>query len=253
MRYGDSLTAAKRDRSAWNSLVGRVDHVVKQMPLWKLQTVGNSQLDFLYENRCNGTSVALRPGVAFCLRKFYGLVGDLVRSAWVRYIRRHNHDALGTTADLAEFLFGSERSDLGVVRTILEDVQGGRCFYCDRTMIRQTAQVDHFIPWTKYPLDLGHNFVLVHQTCNSAKADHLAAADYLVAWVERNIEHQSYLAEKFNQRGIMHDLSTSARIAEWIYRQTFEAGGLTWKTKNEMVVLPVNWKQPIVRLMANSA
>ena len=79
-RYGDSLVAAQRDRSAWNSLVRNVDQVVKQMPLWKLQTVGNSQLDFLYENRGTGTAIELRPGVAFCLRKFYGLVGDLVRA-----------------------------------------------------------------------------------------------------------------------------------------------------------------------------
>ena len=35
--------------------------------------------------------------------------------------------------------------------------------------------VDHFIPWRRYPLDLGHNFVLAHSACNSSKGDRLAA------------------------------------------------------------------------------
>ena len=34
-----------------------------------------------------------------------------------------------------------------------------------------TAHIDHFIPWPRYPIDLGHNFVLAHAGCSSAKAD----------------------------------------------------------------------------------
>jgi hypothetical protein len=78
-RSGDSLVAAQRDKSAWKSLVQNVDHVVRVMPLWKLQTVGRSHFDFLYENRGKGTSIELYPGVAYCLRRFYGLMGILLR------------------------------------------------------------------------------------------------------------------------------------------------------------------------------
>jgi hypothetical protein len=35
--------------------------------------------------------------------------------------------------------------------------------------------VDHFIPWSRYPADLGHNFVLAHDRCINAKSDYLAA------------------------------------------------------------------------------
>lgn len=248
-RYGDSLLAAQRDQTAWKSLVRDVDQVVRQMPLWKLQTVGRSSFDFLYENRGKGTAIELRPGVAYCLRQFYGLIGDLVRGAWVRYVRRHNHDALGTTADLSEFLFGSERSDLSAVRTILEDIQSGRCFYCEKSMRPQSGHVDHFIPWSKYPVDLGHNFVIAHQACNSAKADHLAAADYLVVWAERNQQYREQLADGFNQGGVLHDLPTSARIASWAYQTTFEAGGLTWSKKERMVPLLGDWQHPLLPLL----
>jgi hypothetical protein len=122
----DSLVAAQRDKSAWKSLVQNVDHVVRVMPLWKLQTVGRSSFDFLYENRGKGTSIELRPGVAYCLRQFYSLIGDLVRGAWIRYVRRHNHDVLGSTGDLTEFLFGSERSELSAVNGTFSIVIGSQ-------------------------------------------------------------------------------------------------------------------------------
>jgi hypothetical protein len=98
-------------------------------------------------------------------------------------------------------------------------------------------------------VDLGHNFVMAHQGCNLAKGDHLAAAEYLAAWAHRNTEHRSYLAEQFSQHNVLHDLPTSARIASWAYQQTFEAGGLTWRKREEMVPLPAGWWQPIGRLL----
>jgi len=87
-----------------------VDSFVRNMPLWKLQTVGGQKLDFLYDNIGRGRQITLKPGVACCLRKHYSMVADLVRGAWARYVRRFNTDLLGEQADLGEFLFGSERA-----------------------------------------------------------------------------------------------------------------------------------------------
>jgi hypothetical protein len=39
--------------------------------------------------------IELRPGVAFCLRKFHTLISDLVRGAWARYVRQQNLGILG--------------------------------------------------------------------------------------------------------------------------------------------------------------
>jgi HNH endonuclease len=246
--YGDSLAKMQRNTPDWEGLVQKVGRVVREMPLWKLQTVGRSQFDFLYENRRTGISIELRPGVAYCLRQFYELIGDLVRGAWVRYFRRYNQEILGTTTDLVEFLFGSERSDLGPVREILETVQS-KCFYCNRPLPQHAGHVDHFIPWSKYPVDLGHNFVLAHDKCNLAKADHLAAADYLEAWAYRNTLHRIYLKDEFTRRGVLHDLPTSIRIANWAYQQTFDVDGPTWPGQQDLVPLPINWQQPIIKLL----
>ena len=59
------------------------------------------------------------PGIAYCFRKFLAIISDLVRGAWVRYVRQQNLALIGETADLHEFLFGSERNNLAVVRPVL--------------------------------------------------------------------------------------------------------------------------------------
>ena len=48
------LNELKRDAASWTVLVRDVDRVVREMPLWKLQTVGGIPLEFLYENRGRG-------------------------------------------------------------------------------------------------------------------------------------------------------------------------------------------------------
>jgi 5-methylcytosine-specific restriction endonuclease McrA len=246
-RFDGSLADARRNTREWTRLVTAVDAVVRKMPLWKLQTVGGQRSDFLYENVGSGRTIELRPGVAYCLRQFHPLVSELVRSAWIRYVRRHNHDALGTTSDLSEFLFGCERTSLLAVRGILEDLQAGRCFYCARSMPARLGHVDHFIPWTRYPSDLGHNFVLAHSSCNGAKADHLAGEEFLAAWAERNTHHTKDLAQAFDKHGIVHDLPTSVSIATWAYQQVSQTGGFAWARRDVLQPLLGQWRETLFR------
>ena len=72
-----TLADLRRDARMWHQLVRQVDRVIRVMPLWKLQTVGRQSFDFLYENRMTGNAIELKPGVAFCLRRFYPLVSNL--------------------------------------------------------------------------------------------------------------------------------------------------------------------------------
>src|SRR5215469_17044406 len=112
-RRGDSLPAFMNQRAHWRQLVREVAQIVRIMPLWKLQTVGAERLDFLYENRGAGSTIELRPGVAFCLRKFHALISDLVRGAWARYVRQQNLDIIGEVTDLHEFLFRQRAGGFG--------------------------------------------------------------------------------------------------------------------------------------------
>jgi len=236
-----SLAQLQERKSEWDQLVRRVQGVVREQPLWKLQTVGAQPLDFLYPNAPGATSVTLRPGVAYCLREFHGLITELLQSAWVRHLRRVNGDTLGSAADLTGFLFGTERSALGDHQPFLAELQRGRCFYCRRPL-GASGEVDHFIPWSRYPVDLGHNFVLAHPTCNLNKSSHLADIDHLGRWVERNEVYRSDLAAWLRTTRLESDLPSSVRVAQWAYAQTDRARGQVWVSGRLLVPLAPTWR-----------
>jgi hypothetical protein len=238
---GGSLFRFKQTASdRWSSLVGDVDHVVRTMPLWKLQTVGSERLEFLYENLDHGNEITLKPGVAYCFRAFYELVRDLIEGAWVRFVQKVNANTLGNVTDLGSFLFGQDRASVDAYRPILIDVQKGTCLYCQKPLSRQ-AQVDHFVPWSRYPADLGHNFVLAHDRCNNAKSDFLAAENHLAAWIERNKEHRVELHERLVEAGLSCDATASIQIAKWVYQQAEMANGQVWVMEKVLKHLGSNW------------
>lgn len=229
----------------WSALVARVKQVVQEMPLWKLQTVGSESLDFLYENVGTGSRIALRPGVAYCLRSFFELIRDLIEGAWVRFVQKLNANKLGTAPDLGTFMFGQERGGLDAYRPILLDVQKGVCLYCQKRL-STVSQVDHFIPWSRYPADLGHNFVLTHDKCNNAKSDYLAAENHLAAWMERNTVHQAELQERLLAAALPFDVLATEQVAKWVYQQTEKANGQVWVIERMLRPLGSNWTKCFV-------
>jgi 5-methylcytosine-specific restriction endonuclease McrA len=163
----------------------------------------------------------------YCFRRFYPLIQEAVRSAWLRDVRSLNGDLLGETQDLREFLFGAETTTLAAAKSVLIDLQRAKCFYCAGALKGGDAHVDHFIPWSKYLIDLGHNFVLADIRCNGRKRDRIAHVDHLARWCERNREYGNQIATALNEQ-IVYELPSANRIAYWAYEQTKTANGLTW-------------------------
>jgi 5-methylcytosine-specific restriction endonuclease McrA len=174
--------------------------------------------------------------------RFYELLRDLIHGAWVRFVQRLNVSRLSNVTDLGTFLFGQERASLDEYRTILMDVQHGICMYCQKRLSKQ-SQVDHFIPWSRYSTDLGHNFVLAHDQSNNAKSDYLAAEKHLAAWVERNWLHQKELQFRLQEAMLPCDLSAAIQIAKWVYQQTEKANGQVWVTEKVLQHLSPTWSQ----------
>ncbi len=240
-KCGTSLFRLKQeDSDHWSRLVNKVDKVICEMPLWKLQTVGKEHLNFLYDDLNRASPITLKPGIAFCFRAFYELVRDLIEGAWVRFVQKLNGGKLGGVTDLGTFLFGEERASLEAYHPILFKVQKGNCLYCRKPLSGKT-QVDHFVPWSRYPVDLGHNFVLAHDKCNNAKSDFLAAENHLAAWVERNREHRDELDAQLVAAALPCDLRATVRIARWVYQQTENAHGQVWVTEKVLRHLGPNW------------
>ena len=236
-----SLFRFRRSSPAqWKSLVSEVDETVCVMPLWKLQTVGSERMDFLYDNVDKGKLITLKPGVAYCLRAFYGLLRDLIQGVWVRFVQKLNSLRLGNLT-IRTFLFGQERNVLNAYRSVFMEVQDGNCFYCKQPLSKQ-IDVDHFIPWSRYPADLGHNFVLSHSQCNNNKSDYLAAEEHLAAWMKQIRGKNDKLQTLLLKAELPHDLPASIRIANWAYEQTEKSQGQVWVEKKVLRHLGSGWR-----------
>ena len=105
------------------------------------------------------------------------------------------------------------------------------------------THVDHFIPWARYPVDLGHNFVLADDRCNGKKRDRLPACEHLEVWTHRNTHFGEQIRKTLEERGMVSALPTSNRVAHWAYSQTEAAQGLTWLRGEELVTLGTEWRQ----------
>lgn len=89
-------------------------------------------------------------------------------------------------------------------------------------------QVVHFVPWSRYPADIGQNFVVAHERCNSAKSDHLAAEVHPASWAERNKLRHAALEQRLKDATLPSDPLASVQIAKWVYQQTEAAKGQVW-------------------------
>jgi HNH endonuclease len=199
---GDRLATLAQARAAAPERFGRLSRTVEwkaaEMPLPRLQLVGNARVPFLYRLGWNETirrgeffadgfdrSVQLVPDAGDHLVALAPLLRPLIQRQWAAWIARvaANH-ALVQDAYLDDFLFGATRIPLDRVRPGLRELQRARCFYCRRPL-RAGAEVDHFIPWSRYPDNGIHNLVLACAPCNNSKRSYLAAGEHVERWSVR--------------------------------------------------------------------
>ena len=242
-----TVTVLRCNATEWRALKAKVADVIARMPLWKLQVIGRQPICFLYHQigqGYQGRTIRLLPGVLSNFRCHYDLIRNLVQGAWLRHVRRMNLSILGER-DLDELLFGSERTSWDGLNEILKDNQSGDCFYCGRRINGEKGDIDHFIPWSRYSSDLGHNFVLAHATCNRSKSDLLATPRHLANWWKRNVTQVTSLTASFDSMRIPHDLNTSTGVARWAYQQAEFCGAALWDERNTLIPADSTWKQAL--------
>lgn len=174
-------------------------------PLVLLQNVGRQQRPFIYDiawshsitlaalHAPDGGLVHLRPGAGDHLLRLAPLLRPLIELHWTRMVARLNQlDIEGER--LRSHLFGTARATFPTtLRAGLSDLQTGRCFYCD-DLLPASAQVDHVIPWTRWPNDAIENLVLADR-CNSYKRDYLPALVHVDRWARRLDINRAALAD----------------------------------------------------------
>jgi 5-methylcytosine-specific restriction endonuclease McrA len=220
-----SLIAAKTI-TGFKQLRNKVSATVMSKPVTHLQNLGGQAEPFLYNTLTNG--IELLPGVAYCLRRFQPLVQQLSRNGWINHIKgnRLNQSILGEQDDLESFLFGTSRKSLLVISAGLRKISN-KCFYCQQTL-RSEADVDHFIPFSQYPRDLMHNFVIAHPACNRSKSNALAAREHLERWVEYIDREDANLTMIGKDAGKVTDLPVMRAVARWGYGNAVQSSAKAW-------------------------
>jgi hypothetical protein len=223
-----TLAAAKRDPS-WGAQLRQLAQRLDAMPLWRLQKLRTTTLDFLYPENPGGTSIVLRPGVAHHFRRFYALIVRLVQAEWMAFLYAlpANRPVLGNSGDLADFLFGPQRESLLAVRDPLVELQSGLCFYCERNLT-SPPEVDHFIPWSRYPRNLMHNLVAAHRSCNAQKSDILPSIGFHDRWQDHIANRDGDLQTIAENAGILADRGTAIHVANWCYDEARRIGAEVW-------------------------
>ena len=229
---------------AYRQMLNRVTKTVTDQPIRYLQNFGGGTDAFLYRRSPPG-GIRLLPGIAYCLRRFQPLVHQLARMHWADHIRRNprNRPVLGQADDLESFLFEPSRAALTMLVHELREVDGERCFYCQKPL-GAGVDVDHFIPFSLYPRDLTHNFVLAHPHCNRSKSDSLAGLPHLRRWRQRIDQRSETLTTVGLAAGLLAEPDTIYRVAQWAYSSAAATLAQGWLSPQRFEpIQPTFWQQ----------
>jgi 5-methylcytosine-specific restriction endonuclease McrA len=248
--------AEGRSPSAWGSsgaareherLIDDVERSLIMMPLARLQRLPGGTVEFIYHVNWSVADVdeparrrrleaAVRayqreqasdfdnrilmlPGVVDLLARFHGLIRQLVEARWVEMVR-HLNPGVFDDPDLHGRLFGPNRENLRRMREPLLELQQGRCFYCGRAA--RAVDVDHFLPWARYPDDGAENLVVACAPCNNDKRAHLPAVEHLDHWLPRfdpSAPAAAALADVAARKAWVHGGARTLAVARHLYER----------------------------------
>jgi 5-methylcytosine-specific restriction endonuclease McrA len=206
--------------------------VLVEYPLPRLQRVAGGEERFIYEigwgegvsrraflaskrgvGEAFDNRILFVAGAAEALAALAPVVRPLVQQQWTAMVQRINDLP---AADHEEFLFGATRVGLGALHRPLRLLQGGRCFYCGGGLAG-SAQVDHFLPWSRYPDDGLDNLVLAHERCNRDKLHFLADLTFGRRWEERSRERSADLDEIVIEQRWTRDRARTFGVVASVY------------------------------------
>lgn len=214
----------------FKKLMREVEWKLVEMPLPRLQRVGREQDRFLYEIAWDegirrgewsdsdrfDNRILFLGNAAEQMVRLSGLLRPLIKRQWSDMVARINRELI-PDSKLDEFLFGIPRKALQSVRAPLIDLQQGDCFYCQQALLHNGSEVDHFMPWSRYPDNGIDNLVVAHRKCNQDKRDFLVSAEHLDHWVERQKTRSSDLENIAGDIRWERDLCRTGGVIRGVY------------------------------------
>jgi HNH endonuclease len=194
--------ASLRKPADYERLVRTVEWKLIEMPLPRLQTIGNTGDRFIYEigwdttvrrkdisfyqngrDTCFDNNIRFKPLVGDYFLQLNHLLRPLIYRKWTSLVAQFNKLP---DSELESFLFERLRISTAPIREPLWEMQKRRCFYCEGPIRRpDAADVDHFLPWSRFPDNGIENLVVADRLCNQYKKDFLAGTSHLVRWRTR--------------------------------------------------------------------
>jgi len=201
LRASSTLRRAQAiDIESYQSFIHKIEWKLIEMPLPKLQRIAGHYSPFIYQiNWSDDVKKAhafqrgglyaqgfdnrlhLQPNVGRYFATLNSLLRPLIYRQWAAMVARINKL---DDARLEAHLFGFDRISTTRTRGFLQDMQENKCFFC-QSELNGGTDVDHFIPWARYPNNCLENLVLAHRKCNAAKKHHLASQRHLENWLLR--------------------------------------------------------------------
>lgn len=217
------------NKKKYDALVDYVEKKLVEMPLPRVQYFGNQESRFIYDIGWSKSSpmdlravtahqkgqhstfdnrIHLLPNVADYLVNLNGLLRPLIQRTWAMEVAKINKLE---ESRLEKFLFGAQRAGAAKLAPDLREFQKNKCFYCGKSFgsSGKVPEVDHFVPWARFPNDGLANFVLAHAVCNGSKSDHIAGVDHFAHWMERN--HSEAELSELRQIAGSHNWDLRAR------------------------------------------
>jgi len=231
-----------QDQSLYNSAVRDVGATLVGQPIPRLQTVGKTHIPFLYQwnwktkqalgpiKAAGEDHLSLVPGVREHLVGLGPLLRPIIEQFWVWDVATWSK--IDTQeVELRAHLFGSKRVSFPKkLVSGLGERQAGKCFYC-ASSIAKDAEVDHFVPWSKFPNDAIENLVLACKKCNGKKSDYLCVPQFVERWLSRPDEELARIATTSHWDT---DPRRSRAIAANIYG-SLVAGSVVWAGGEDFV------------------
>ncbi len=213
-KTGQDDFATITEQKIWNQKLGKIIRTIWENPVFYLQ---DQRDEFIYQYSSDRESLTLKPEAVFSLRQFSDFIIQYAKQGWIDHIKQNrlNQEIIGPKDDLEAFLFGCNRSALTSITPILLDYQNGKCFYCNKFVLKN-SDVDHFIPWKKYPRDLAENFVLSCPACNRSKSDMLASLPYRDLWIETAVNNTNR-SQEITRYGFISDQECCIKVSSWAY------------------------------------
>ncbi len=220
-----------------STLLRNIELKLIEMPLPRLQRVGSQSDPFIYHigwdeqvdlasvreyQRGNNSefdaAIRFSNNVPEHLVRLNSLLRPLIQRQWAAEVASINGLA---QASLEGFLFGTNREPTGKLRDGLLELADNRCFYCNEAIGSNESkrpEIDHFIPWSRFPNDNIENLVISHAVCNRRKRNHIVNNDHLDHWVNYLNQRATDLHQLAGSYSWTSDISKSGGIASSVYR-----------------------------------